>query len=60
MLVDKWHEPTSNESKQKRLSPLLGRKEIELDEALNEIAAIARKSLGVLPHVEESKITQFR
>lgn len=44
---------TSNPTKKKQLSKLLGRKKIELDGALNEIAAIASKppeaiySLGI-------------
>lgn len=39
-------ESTSNQTKKKRLVTLLGRKEIEFDEAFNEIAVIAGKRLG--------------
>lgn len=47
--IGKKRAATSNEAKQARLSMLMGRKEIEFDEAMNAIAVIAGKPFGVAP-----------
>lgn len=45
--IEEKLETTSNQTKKKRLSTLLRRKEIEYDEAMNEIAVMMGKQLDV-------------